>query len=104
VIPARELVSAEAFRRYDDDGEPVYTPTERVLMALRWFGWVSADDLWVALDMPEAGTRDRNKHAVTLCQLVKKGRVLAEGSGAARRYSIGILRSGRQAHREQAAA
>lgn len=26
MIPASELVSADALRRYDDSGDPVYTP------------------------------------------------------------------------------
>lgn len=77
MIPARELVSAEALRRYDEDGEPVYSTHERVLLTLRWFGWVTAERLYEALDIdPSPHFYDeRQKHSVAIRYWIKRGRV-----------------------------
>lgn len=72
MIAARELVSAEALSRYDDNGDPVYTTYERVLLTLRWFGWCTADDVFNALDL------DRTEHqnySGAIRYWVKRGRV-----------------------------
>lgn len=78
MIPLRHLISPEALRRYDDDGEPVYTTHERVLMALRWFDWCTAERLCeaVGIDINEpAQYQERQKYSSALAYWHKRGRV-----------------------------
>ncbi len=77
VIPARELVSAEALRRYDDNGEPMYSTYERVLLCLRWFDWCSAERMYDALDVEDYETRQLYDKA--LRYWIKRGRVARNG-------------------------
>lgn len=78
MIQAHELVSAEALRRYDDSGDPVYTTYERVLLTLRWFDWCSAERLCEALGLDLDEPRvwpERHLYALALAYWVKRGRV-----------------------------
>jgi hypothetical protein len=79
VIAIRELVSAEALRRYDDSGEPLYTTTERVLLTLRWFDWATAATLRTALGLDDADEVDKARYTRALHDLVKQGRVEKRG-------------------------
>ena len=79
MIAARHLVSSEALRRYDDTGDPVYTTAERIVLALRWFDWVSADELRLVLDVGD--DIDAQRYKVALGRLVKRGIVEARGNG-----------------------
>lgn len=72
MIPARSLVSAEALRRYDDNGDPVYSPSERILLVLRWYDWISTSDLYERLELND---RDRGRHQKALERLIASGRV-----------------------------
>jgi hypothetical protein len=75
VIPARELVGAEALRRYDDNGDPVYTTYERVLLAMRWFGWCTAERVYEALEVEDDDWTARQNHSKAIQYWVKRGRV-----------------------------
>lgn len=75
MIAPRELVSVEALRRYDDNGEPVYTTTERILLALRWWDWVTATDLFDALEIDRSDHRTRWTYSMSLRRLTDRGRV-----------------------------
>lgn len=82
MISPRELIGAAALMRYDDDGEPVYTTHERVLLALRWFGWCSLERLYESLDADDYGDRQRLYKAAEYW--VKRGRVV-------RRHDVSLL-------------
>ena len=75
MIPARELLSAEALKRYDDNGDPVYSTYERVLLALRWFGWASAERVYEALEIDAAPVEQRQLYSKAIQYWVKRGRV-----------------------------
>ena len=81
MIPARHLISAEALRRCDDTGEPIYTTAERIVLALRWFDWVSAAGLREVLDLDDADEVDARRYSIALGRLVKRGIVEARGNG-----------------------
>lgn len=74
MISASHLISPIALRRYDDTGSPIYTPTEQLLLALRWFDWIEPAELYdvVGCDRGRAGD---GRHAKGLERLVKSGRV-----------------------------
>lgn len=76
MIPLRELVSSEAARRYDDNGDPMYTPAERILMALRWFDWCDQASLMDAIGVERD---DRNRYSSALSRLVKRGHLERRG-------------------------
>lgn len=77
MISATSLVSAGAAYRYDDHGDPAYTPTERILLVLRRWDWCDRDDLWDSLDVPPG---ERNRYYCALSRLVRSGRVEQRGS------------------------
>lgn len=79
-----ELVSSEALRRYDDNGDPVYSPIERLLLALRWFDWASSERIFESLDLDTADLKGRDKYRQALCRLVARQRV-------ERRETFGLL-------------
>lgn len=81
MIPASELVSAEALRRYDDSGDPVYTTAERIVLTLRWWDWAAAAQVREALGLDNADEIDRQRYKVALGRLVKRGIVEARGNG-----------------------
>lgn len=64
MIHARELVSQEALRRYDDDGDPVYTTGERLLLTMRWFDWCTAEQITEALGLDEPAEMNRFQNAL----------------------------------------
>jgi hypothetical protein len=76
----RELVSSEALRRYDDNGDPVYSPIERVLLALRWFDWASSARIMEALELEAADLKERERYVTALSRLVTRGRVERRGA------------------------
>lgn len=75
MIRLSELLSAEALRRYDDDGEPVYTTGERVLITLRWFDWASSERVIEALGLDLADRFERARYLHSLLYFVERGRV-----------------------------
>lgn len=77
---ARELITSEALRRYDDNGDPVYSPIERILLALRWFDWASTDRIIEALDLEDAGWRERERYATALSRLTSRRRLDRRGT------------------------
>jgi hypothetical protein len=89
MIRASELISAEALRRYDDNGEPVYTTTERILLTLRWFGWISSEGLREALGLLDADEDTRTRFKNALGRLVKRGIVLCRGEHAGKQGNHG---------------
>lgn len=90
MIRARELVSAEALRRYDDNGDPVYSTHERVLLALRWFGWTTAERLYDALEIDPAPHfyDERQKTSSALAYWVKRARVERRHDGRVVEYRL----------------
>lgn len=93
MIPISELISVEALRRYDDDGEPVYTTRERLLLALRWFGWVSSADLSDALDIGEGVYLPmRQRYQTALQGLLADGLVMQRGERGAHEYRLAAYR------------
>lgn len=85
MIRASELVGVEATRRYDDNGDPVYSTHEQVLLALRWFGWCTAERIYEALGIEGEhgyGTElwkqmyaEHQKYSKAIAYWVKRGRV-----------------------------
>lgn len=88
MISASELVSSEALRRYDDNGDPVYTTYERVLLALRWFGWCTAERVYEALDVDEDDWHERQNHSKALQYWVKRGRIEKRRDGDVVEYRL----------------
>lgn len=90
MIHARELLSFDALSRYDDNGDPVYSTYERVLLALRWFGWCTADDLFGALDLddPSQTWRERGAYSKAIQYWVKRGRVEQRGERELSEYRL----------------
>lgn len=77
------LLPAAALTRYDDHGEPSYTPQERVLIALRRMGWASKPEINDALGI----IRDENI-TQALVRLVRSGKVERRGRRAHYEYRI----------------
>ena len=72
MISARDLIGEAALSRYDDNGDPLLLPRERVLLALRWHDWISPSDLYDQLDLG-IGTVERDTHMKALERLIKSG-------------------------------
>jgi len=78
MIQASELVSSDALRRYDDNGDPIYSTHEQVLLTLRWFGWVTAERVCEALGLDLNAPLlypERSRYSKALHYWVKRGRV-----------------------------
>jgi hypothetical protein len=60
--------------RYDDNGDPLIRPCERILMALRWHEWIEPIDLYESMHL-EGASKDRANHVTALSRLIKSGRV-----------------------------
>lgn len=80
-----QLVSAAALSRYDDSGDPVYTTAERIVLALRWFGWISADGLRDALEIADADDVEKKRYVQSIARLVKRGVVEERGATLGKR-------------------
>lgn len=87
----RHLVDA-----YEPIEDILARPKVRILRALRWFGWVSGEDLWLALDVPEWNTTDadadnseRNRMQTMLGYLTRTGRVETCQRGVYRLTDLG---------------
>ncbi len=81
MIPAHKLIPSQSLRRYDEDGEPLYTATERVLLAMRRFDydWVEATDVFDAMELYTRQHNGRNACDRALSRLVENGRVERDG-------------------------
>ena len=89
MLKQTDLISAEALRRYDDNGEPMYSTAERIVLALRWFGWVSMFGLADALGMEDMNALERKRFQTALWRLVKRGVVQIRGEFAGMRGNHG---------------
>jgi hypothetical protein len=84
----RELISSEALRRYDDNGDPVYSPIERILLALRWFDWATPERIVEALDLEDVGWKERERYASALSRLVARKRLDRRGTHMRYEYRL----------------
>jgi hypothetical protein len=75
----------DAVRRYDEDGEPLYTRPELVLKVLNRRGESTATDI---LDDLNASDRERFLYSASLASLVKQGRVAIRFDQKLRLYSV----------------
>lgn len=97
MIPASALLSSATFRDYQREGIEALGTGHRILLALRWFDWVSGDEFYDALGCVDP--HDRNRHASALLRLRKLGRVEVRGSGWTREYRVKTKRRRRKAVR-----
>jgi hypothetical protein len=79
MLSPADLISPAALTRYDSSGEPEYTPSERILLALRWFDWASSSRIFEALDLEDIPRELRKTYAKALSRLVESGRVEVRG-------------------------
>lgn len=84
MVAAESLLSPGALRRWSQ-GEHL-SCRERILLALRWFDWASASELYDALDVVDQ--RERNLFSSALSWMLKRGQVERVGG----RYRIGKVR------------
>ena len=77
MISARNLIGEHALRRYDEHGEPLLYASERVLLKLRHFDWISRADLYDAMECDSEPTRRAVWYG--LSDMVKAGRVEYDG-------------------------
>ncbi len=82
-------LAAEAYRPLD---EILSIPRMRLLRGLRWFGWVTGEGLFLALDVPDfvpgEDNRTRNNHTAALQTAVKKGEIIADRTEWPHRYHL----------------
>lgn len=83
-VAIEALIGRDARRRYDECGDPVYTPSEQILIAIRWFGWVDKRELLDALDLTDCGITIYNRYSQALSRLVEQGRVERRKAGTFR--------------------
>jgi hypothetical protein len=88
VIQVRELLSADAMRRYDDNGEPAYTSYERVLLCLRWFDWASTERMFEALGMESSTGDERDSYWSALNYYVKAGKIEKRTNYGVKEYRL----------------
>src|SRR5690348_15842849 len=69
-----ELIGIEATYRYDDEGNPLYLPSKRILRALRWHDWLEPTELYDLLELAPMSTA-RNTHMKALERLINAGLV-----------------------------
>lgn len=74
-VALEKLIGGASLRRYDEEGNPVYTPSEELLMRMRWFDWVDKRDLLDALGLDGCGITLFNRYSQALWRLVEAGRV-----------------------------
>jgi hypothetical protein len=73
MISAERLIGREACRRYDDNGYPMLTASERALLALRSRDWISAADL--CDDIGCLDDHERMLFSAALYRLAKQKRI-----------------------------
>lgn len=95
MIPIRELVTAESLRRYDDDGEPVYSPLERIVIVLRWWDWIDTLQLREVLGMDGMSPHERNRYESAISRAIKSGRIEKRTERDVRKHSISYVRLAR---------
>lgn len=90
----RHLVDA-----YEPIEDILARPKVRILRALRWFGWVTAADLFTALDLSDwvrnGDNRERLNYTSTLRGLVNAGRVERDGHGRGVEHAYRLTDLGR---------
>jgi hypothetical protein len=90
VKPQRDL-AAEAYRPLD---EILAVPRMRLLRGLRWFGWVTSEELMLALDVPDFVRGDDNQERANLTAAlhtaVRKGEITADRSEWPHRYHLAV--------------
>jgi hypothetical protein len=77
MIRLDKLIPSQSLRRYDDDGEPLYTAAERILIAMRHHDhdWVYVADLYAGMDMPGRESEGRNACDQAMSRLAGEGRI-----------------------------
>lgn len=99
MIPVHELVTAESLRRYDDDGEPVYSPLERIVLILRWWDWIDTLQFRDVLGMDGMSPLERNRYESAISRAIKSGRIermRVSGSDSRNSYTTTLIRLARK--------
>ncbi len=89
-----ELLPVAALTRYDENGDPLYTRPERVLVELNKHGWTFAVDLLDALEIPDD---ERDLYSAALSALVQQKRVEVRRDHGWRMYRIAEVQPQRRA-------
>lgn len=90
MIAASALLDPCSLRQYEREGHDALSTGERILLALRWFDWITGDGLYDAMGCVDQ--HDRNRHASALLRLRKLGRVEMRGTGWRREYRLRVKR------------
>ncbi len=80
-----------ATNRYAPLDEQLERPSIRILRALRWHDWITANDLMIVLNVPDydrASNRERNAYVSSLRRLVALGDVMRDTTYYPSRYRL----------------